>query len=156
METVIRINDNEVTVNGRVYKAVNKPEQIYLCGLWWDTENLTDEYCNFHEANGRAVLAGKRLPTKEEFQKLNKLPRMSDEEKGGVWFAEDENDLKNPDKSLFLPAGRSTMIGHYWSSTPYNENEERGWYLFFGGYNMYVCTNYDWNTNRFKVRCVNK
>jgi hypothetical protein len=158
---VVRINDNEITVDGVVYQRVTKPNQIYLCGLWWDTENLTDEYCNFYEANGRAAVAGKRLPTKEEFKKLSELPRIWDYD--GLWFAEDKKDLKNPNKSLFLPAVGYRYLdgtvhykdsgGYYWSSTPFDTLY--GYNLRF--FNGYVGLSNDINCNySFAVRCVRK
>jgi uncharacterized protein (TIGR02145 family) len=161
-ETVVRINDNEITVDGVVYQRVTKPEQIYLCGLWWDVENLTDEYCNFYEANGRAVLVGKRLPTVKEFEQLSELPRIWDEERNGMWFAEDEKDLKNPDKSLFFPAAgyrsysngqvlNQGSSGFYWSSTALNGSN--GYNLRFYSSGVYP-SNYNGYAYGFAVRCV--
>jgi uncharacterized protein (TIGR02145 family) len=146
-------------------KTVKIPGQIFLCGLWWDTENLTDGYCNFYEAVGRAYAEGKRLPTKEEFERLSRLPHVWDEERKGMWFAEDESDLKNPVKSLLFPAmGYQNLYngirgnisfydtdGYYWSSTLFGENSAN--YLYF--YDIGVSMQSDnCCTHNLSIRCV--
>jgi hypothetical protein len=140
-----------------------KPEQIYLCGLWWDTENITDDYYTFDEANKIAEDNGKRLPTKEEFQKLSKLPHVWDDECKGMWFAEDEKDLKNPVKSLFLPAAgcclsyggvvNHSLVGYYWSCTPI---DGIGWYHASFNRGTVYPYNDNYYTSNYTIRCVRK
>lgn len=81
---------------------------VELNGLLWDTENLSvndKTHFTYEEAKAEAAKLGKRLPTKNEFEELLKLPHVFDEEKHGVWFAKNQEDLKS-DKSLFLTAYR--------------------------------------------------
>lgn len=105
---------------------------IVLNGLAWDTENLVIDgktHFTYEEAKAEVAKLGKRLPTKNEFEELLKLPHVFDEEKHGMWFAKNQEDLKS-DKSLFLPAAGFTHIslcyisdvdenGCYWSDTLY-------------------------------------
>ena len=105
---------------------------IVLNGLEWDTENLVIDgktHFTYEEAKAEVAKLGKRLPTKNEFEELLKLPHVFDEEKHGMWFAKNQEDLKS-DKSLFLPAAGFTHIslcyisdigenGCYWSDTLY-------------------------------------
>ena len=136
---------------------------IELNGLLWDTENLSvdgNTYFTYQEAMKEASKRNKRLPTKEEFDSLLKLPHEFDSDKYGMWFAKNQEDLKS-DKSLFLPAagnryyGSTSMYnvgsnGYYWSATP---NGTTGAYsLDFGS-----TTATTYNGNRyygFTVRCV--
>ena len=103
---------------------------IVLNGLEWDTENLVIDgktHFAYEEAKTEAAKQGKRLPTKSEFEALFQLHHVFDEEKYGMWFAENQADLKS-DKSLFLPAAGFTHVslcyisdvgenGCYWSDT---------------------------------------
>lgn len=105
---------------------------IVLNGLAWDTENLVIDgktHFTYEDAKAEAAKRGKRLPTKNEFEALLQLPHVFDEEKHGMWFSENQVDLKS-DKSLFLPAAGFTHIslcyisdvgenGCYWSDTSY-------------------------------------
>ena len=105
---------------------------IVLNGLAWDTENLVIDgktHFTYEDAKAEAAKRGKRLPTKNEFEALLQLYHVFDEEKYGMWFAENQTDLKS-DKSLFLPAAGFTHIslcyisdvgenGCYWSDTSY-------------------------------------
>ena len=105
---------------------------IVLNGLEWDTENLViDDKTHFayEEAKTEAAKLGKRLPTKSEFEALLQLHHVFDEEKHGMWFAENQADLKSS-KSLFLPAAGFSHVsldyisdvgenGCYWSDTSY-------------------------------------
>jgi hypothetical protein len=138
---------------------------ITLIGLEWDKENLANGYYTFDEANKLAKNNRKRLPTKREIKKLSELPHVWDEERKGMWFAEDEKNLKNPDKSLFFPADGHRdyswdhivhyrgMSGYYWSSTPWNS---------IIGHSLYFTSNYVHTTSNaydiygFNVRCVRK
>jgi uncharacterized protein (TIGR02145 family) len=135
---------------------------VTLIGLEWDKENIDGHYY-FHEANKVAEDNGKRLPTKEEFEKLSKLPRIWDEERNGMWFAEKKKDLKNPDKSLFLPVTGyrnnsdgdiyNEMIGYYWSSTA--RNDVYGYNIGFNAGDVSPSGN-SYYTYGFCVRCVSK
>ena len=85
---------------------------IVLNGLEWDTENLVIDgktHFAYEEAKTEAAKLGKRLPTKSEFEALLQLHHVFDEEKHGMWFAENKSDLKS-DKSLFLPAAGCTHV----------------------------------------------
>jgi hypothetical protein len=116
--------------------------QIRLFGTLWDTENIDDGYYTYDDAIALAKANGKRLPTAEEWGKLSECPRAVEYLNGptsssgmirGMWFAEKVEDLKNPEKSLFLPAkgiyldGTETLKneapffnfdGHYWAFDP--------------------------------------
>ena len=120
-------------------------DTIVLNGLAWDTENLVingKTHFAYEEAKAEAAKLGKRLPTKSEFEALLQLNHVFDEEKHGMWFAENQADLKS-DKSLFLKAagcidddraglyGVSTY-GYYWSNTGSESNRWHGYYLYFG------------------------
>ena len=137
---------------------------IELNGLLWDTENLKigdKNYFTYEEAKIEAAKSGKRLPTKEEFDSLLKLPHEFDLNKRGMWFAKNQSDLKS-DKSLFLPASGFTYFklnsikrisdnGYYWSDTLYKHTEAYG--LSFSKLNSAVVCMYVQNYI-FTVRCV--
>ncbi len=162
MKTII-IDDNTVSVDGVLYerKAVEFPEFILLNGIKWETKNIED-YHNFYEANGIAAVNGKRLPTKEEFEQLNSCFKVWDSNLTGYWFAECKADLKNPFKSLFLPAAgyryyftgsvyNQGSYGYYWSSTAYSGT--LGHSLYFN--DAYVGpVNYGSYAYGFAIRCV--
>ena len=110
---------------------------IVLNGLEWDTENLVIDgksHFTYEEAKTEAAKLGKRLPTKSEFDALLQLHHVFDKEKHGMWFAENQADLKS-EKSLFLPAAGFTRVsylsfidnigrnGFYWSETLYKHTE---------------------------------
>ena len=81
-------------------------DTIILNGLAWDKENLSVDgniYFTYQEAKIEAAKLGKRLPTKEEFEELLKLPRTWDLANGGLLVAEKSNDLKT-NNSLFFKA----------------------------------------------------
>ena len=117
---------------------------VKLNGLVWDTENLSingKTHFTFKEAKAEVDKLGKRLPTKYEFDSLLQLPHVFDEEKHGMWFSENQVDLKS-DKSLFLPAAGFTHVslcylnyigehGFYWSDTLYYLNTKEVYRLNF-------------------------
>ena len=152
--------------------SVPDPESdsIELCGLLWDTENLSiggyekdgRRYHTWEEAMDAAKSVGKRLPTREEWKALCNLGSTWDDERKGRWFGGNhDSDHKG---SLFLPAaglryGNSGEVagtssdGYYWSSSPYYGGSYNAGGLYF--YSGYVYPLY--NTNRafgFSVRCV--
>ena len=120
-------------------------DTIELNGLAWDKENLSvdgNTHFTYQEAKIEAAKLGKRLPTKEEFDSLLKLPHEFDLDKRGMWFAEKLDDLKT-DKSLFLKATGCigddgdglygvSIYGYYWSNTGSESNRWHGYYLYFG------------------------
>ena len=120
-------------------------DTIELNGLAWDKKNLSVDgniYFTYQEAINKASKLGKRLPTKEEFDSLLKLPHEFDLDKRGMWFAEKLDDLKT-DKSLFLKATGCigddgdglygvSIYGYYWSNTGSESNRWHGYYLYFG------------------------
>ncbi len=100
---------------------------MVLIGIDWDTSNIAD-YASQDELTPLLQRTGRRLPTIGEMRKLRTLPWIWDDNLRGCWIAEREIDLKNPDRSLFLPAmGFQTdatgeiqslgEFGHYWSQT---------------------------------------
>ena len=120
-------------------------DTIVLNGIALDKENLSVDgniYFTYQEAINKASKLGKRLPTKEEFDSLLKLPHEFDLDKRGMWFAEKLDDLKT-DKSLFLKATGCigddgdglygvSIYGYYWSNTGSESNRWHGYYLYFG------------------------
>ena len=73
-------------------------DTITLNGLAWDKENISVDgniYFTYQEAKIEAAKLGKRLPTKEEFEALLKLPRNWDLINGGLLVAEKSDDLNN-------------------------------------------------------------
>ena len=136
---------------------------VVINGLKWDTENLvSNEKTHFRheEALKLAEDCGKRLPTKNEFEELLRLPHAWDDSKRGIWFAEHWEDLMS-DRSLFLPAaggrylGRTTlygvgMDGNYWSATP--NDTTSACYMYLYSSNIYMYNNY--RNYGFSVRCV--
>ena len=137
---------------------------IILNDLAWDTENLSvngKTHFTYDEAKTEAAKLGKRLPTKNEFYKLLQLHNVFDQEKHGMWFAENQDDLKS-DKSLFLPAAGFTHVslhsindvdksGLYWSDTLYlyNEAYRLNFNKMNSGYMYMLDKNYS-----YTVRCV--
>ena len=138
---------------------------IVLNGLEWDTENLVIDdktHFSYEEAKTEVVKLGKRLPTKSEFEALLQLHHVFDEEKHGMWFAENKSDLKS-DKSLFLPAAGFTHVslcyisdigenGCYWSDTLYLQTKS-AYRLNFNksnNGNMYILD----GRYSYTVRCV--
>ena len=137
---------------------------IELNGLLWDTENLNingKTHFTYEDAKAEAAKLDKRLPTKDEFEALLQLPHVFDQEKHGMWFAKNKEDLKSY-KSLFLPASGFTYFtlnsikrisdnGYYWSNTLYKHIESYG--LSFSKLNSAVVYMYD-QSYIFTVRCV--
>jgi hypothetical protein len=112
-----------VTVTDEIrFQEFIEMETVTVIGLEWDKEDIDGDH-TFEQANVVAHALGRRLPTKEEFEKLSKLPHVWDYERNGMWFAEDENDLKNPDKSLFFSVYNNNTFkrGYYWSRTAGSE-----------------------------------
>jgi hypothetical protein len=81
---------------------------INLAGVEWLTENLTDkdgnDYVTYETAVNLVEELGFALPSEKAMWDLMRLPSMWDAELKGRWFADTEDDLKNPNMSLFLPA----------------------------------------------------
>ena len=144
--------------------------EIELCGLLWDTENLTiggyakdgHHYYTWHEAMEAAWSVGKRLPTREEFRVLCNLNSTWDAERKGRWFGGNhDSDHKG---SLFLPAAglrsnssgelaNTSSYGYYWSSSPYyGGNYYAGYLTFSSGYVNPL--SYNGRALGFSVRCV--
>jgi len=138
---------------------------IVLNGLEWDTENLVIDdktHFSYEEAKTEVAKLGKRLPTKSEFEALLQLHHVFDEEKYGMWFAKNQNDLKS-DKSLFLPAAGFTHVslcyisdvgenGCYWSDTSYLQTKSAYRLNFnkINNGNMYMLD----GKYSYTVRCV--
>ena len=149
-------------------------DSIELCGLLWDTENLTiggykkdgHHYYTWEDAMDAAKSVGKRLPTRKEWKALCDLGSTWDDELKGRWFGGNhDTDHKG---SLFLPAAGfgysndlgycaklagTSLTGYYWSSSPnYGGNNYAGYLYFYSGN-----VNPLGNNNRasgFSVRCV--
>lgn len=152
--------------------SVSDPESdsIELCGLLWDTENLTvggykkngRHYYTWHEAMEAARSVGKRLPTREEWETLCDLGSTWDDELKGRWFGGNhDSDHKG---SLFLPAAGlrgsnsgelaySSSYGFYWASSPdYGGNNSAG-NLYLGPGNVSPI-HFSNRAYGFSVRCV--
>lgn len=139
---------------------------IVLNGLEWDTENLVIDgktHFAYEEAKTEAAKLGKRLPTKNEFEALLQLSHIFDYEKRGMWFAENQTDLKS-NKSLFLPAAGFTYIslsyisnigenGYYWSDTLYYLNTKEAFRLNFNKINKGNTCVLD-KDYMYTIRCV--
>lgn len=129
--------------------------QVKINGLLWDTENLVIDgktHFTYEEALREAKSAGKRLPTKKEFEELLKL---------GYRFSKSDKGLYVADNKLFFPAAGfrddsdgslagSGSYGYVWSSTP--NGASNAYYLYFYASDAYVSI-YD-RTYGFSVRCV--
>ena len=162
----IDIAKEEFELQQDVVRRDAPSDSIELCGLLWDTENLTiggyekdgHHYYIWHEAMEAARSVGKRLPTREEWEALCDLGSTWDDERKGRWFGGNhDSDHKG---SLFLPAaglrgsnsGESSN-GYYWSSSPnYGGNGNAG-NLNFGSGSVSPLNNYN-RANGFSVRCV--
>ena len=149
-------------------------DSIELCGLLWDTENLTiggyekngHHYYTWEDAMDAAKSVGKRLPTGDEWKALCDLGSTWDDERKGRWFGGNhDSDHKG---SLFLPiAGlssskglgyRTKMIGtstggYYWSSSPYYGNNNYAGNLYFTSGYVFP-QDKSIRTFSFSVRCV--
>ena len=155
-------------------KKESTPEGVFVANLWWDKANLDSGYYTFDEANALAAAYGKRLPTIEEFKLLCQKPQRWDTERRGKWFAENEVDLGNPEKALFLPAAGSRspwynegalsgqgVFGYYWSSMEKDSIEGyQACYVYYCGFYLDSIESI-WGINADKavsssVRCVAK
>ena len=136
-------------------------DTITLNGLAWDKENLEvngQTHFTYKEAKKEAAKLGKRLPTKEEFEELLKLPRTWDLTNNGLLVAEKSDDLKT-NNSLFLKALGYISCGSlysdygsggYWSSS--RDNRAFAFYLSF--YNSFIRMNRIIPSLKFTIRCV--
>ena len=136
-------------------------DTITLNGLAWDKENLSvngNTYFTYQEAKIEAAKLGKRLPTKEEFEELLKLPRNWDLTNGGLLVAEKSDDLKT-NNSLFFKALGYVICGSlqsdygsggYWSSS----RDNRAFAFYLGFYNSFIRMHRIMLSLKFTVRCV--
>ncbi len=136
-------------------------DTIILNGLAWDKENLSvngNTYFTYQEAKIEAAKLGKRLPTKEEFEALLKLPRNWDLINGGLLVAEKSDDLKT-NNSLFFKALGYVLCGSlqsdygsggYWSSS----RDNRAFAFYLGFYNSFIRMHRIMLSLKFTVRCV--
>ena len=134
---------------------------ILLNNIIWDKENLSvdgNTYFTYQEAKIEAAKLGKRLPTKEEFEELLKLPRNWDLANGGLLVAEKSDDLKT-NNSLFFKALGYVLCGSlqsdygsggYWSSS----RDNRAFAFYLGFYNSFIRMNRIIPSLKFTVRCV--
>ena len=134
---------------------------ILLNNIIWDKENLSVDgniYFTYQEAKIEASKLGKRLPTKEEFEELLKLPRTWDLTNGGLLVAEKSDDLKT-NNSLFFKALGYVLCGSlqsdygsggYWSSS----RDNRAFAFYLGFYNSFIRMNRIIPSFKFTVRCV--
>ena len=166
----IDIAKEESELQQDVVRGDAPSDSIELCGLLWDTENLTiggyekdgHHYYTWQEAIDAARSVGKRLPTREELKALCDLGSTWDDERKGRWFGGNhDSDHKG---SLFLPAAGlrnnnsgelagASSNGYYWSSSPYYGGNSYAGSLYFYSGHVYPLL----NSNRaygFSVRCV--
>ena len=134
---------------------------ILLNNIIWDKENLSVDgniYFTYQEAIKEASKLGKRLPTKDEFEALLKLPRNWDLTNNGLLVAEKSDDLKT-NNSLFFKALGYVLCGSlqsdygsggYWSSS----RDNRAFAFYLGFYNSFIRMNRIIPSLKFTVRCV--
>ena len=134
---------------------------IVLNGLAWDKENLSvngNSYFTYQEAVKEASKLGKRLPTKEEFEELLKLPHVWDLKNNGLLVAEKSDDLKTNNSLFFKALGYilwgSLQLDHgsggYWSSS----RDNRAFAFYLGFYDSFIRMNKIIPNLKFTVRCV--
>ena len=134
---------------------------ILLNNIIWDKENLSvdgNTYFTYQEAKIEAAKLGKRLPTKEEFEALLKLPRNWDLTNGGLLVAEKSDDLKTNNSLFFKALGYISCgslysdygSGGYWSSS----RDNRAFAFYLGFYNSFIRMNRIIPSLKFTVRCV--
>lgn len=96
-----------------------------LIGIDWDIENALN-HCNFAKAESRASEFGKRIPTKEEWDRLLQLPHYWSYRRKGMVFGKHRWQLWK--RGLYLPASGFIhasscslfmvgILGSFWSST---------------------------------------
>ena len=149
-------------------------DSIELCGLLWDTENLTiggykkdgHHYYTWEDAMDAAKYVGKRLPTRKEWKALCDLGSTWDDELKGRWFGGNhDTDHKG---SLFLPAAGfgysndlgycaklagTSLTGYYWSSSMDDERGDYAGSLHLGSIGVSPLE-INLITLGFSVRCV--
>lgn len=149
-------------------------DSIELCGLLWDTENLTiggykkdgHHYYTWEDAMDAAKSVGKRLPTRKEWKALCDLGSTWDDELKGRWFGGNhDTDHKG---SLFLPAAGfgysndlgycaklagTSLTGYYWSSSMDDEIGDYAGSLHLGSIGVSPLE-INLITLGFSVRCV--
>lgn len=149
-------------------------DSIELCGLLWDTENLTiggykkngHHYYTWEDAMDAAKSVGKRLPTRKEWKALCDLGSTWDDELKGHWFGGNhDTDHKG---SLFLPAAGfgyyndlgycaklagTSLTGYYWSSSMDDERGDYAGSLHLGSIGVSPLE-INLITLGFSVRCV--
>ncbi len=128
---------------------------VYVAGIYWYKNNITSNYLNFDQAQSIALASGGKCPTLEEFTALNNVYYKWDNVSKGMWYADFESDLGDPNKSVFFPAlglsgGGSGLWGYYWSSS---QTGKLGYFLnFYDGYSS--PDNAGGKMNAFSVRLV--
>lgn len=149
-------------------------DSIELCGLLWDTENLTiggykkngHHYYTWEDAMDAAKSVRKRLPTRKEWKALCDLGSTWDDELKGRWFGGNhDTDHKG---SLFLPAAGfgysndlgycaklagTSLTGYYWSSSMDDERGDYAGSLHLGSIGVSPLE-INLITLGFSVRCV--
>lgn len=135
-------------------------DTIVLNGLTLDKENLSIDgniYFTYQDAKIESAKLGKRLPTKEEFEELLKLPRTWDLTNGGILVAEKSNDLKTNNSLFFKPLGYIVCgslhsdygSGGYWSSS----RDNRAFAFYLGFYNSFISINSIIHYTKFEIYC---
>lgn len=92
-------------------------DYVILNGLKWDMSNFKYgdiSHFTHKDAMNEASIRNRRLPTPDEFRRLNELHYLYDKDSLGIWYANDVRDLKTS-YSLFLPSGGYCSPG---STTP--------------------------------------
>ena len=136
-------------------------DTIVLNGLAWDKENLSVDgniYFTYQEAKIESAKLGKRIPTKEEFEALLKLPHVWDLTNNGLLVAEKSDDLKTNNSLFFKALGyifcgslqSDYGSGGYWSSS----RDNRAFAFYLGFYNSFIRMHRIIPSLKFTVRCV--
>ena len=122
------IDGNNVALSTKVERP--KSFMVEFAGLLWDKDNIEINGQRHFDQPVAAQIAsdfGKRLPTPAEIEFAITKPWLWDYVNYGLWLADNITDLKDPEKSIFLPAwgygslqgvymGQSTYYGYIWSS----------------------------------------
>ena len=170
----IDIAKEEFELQQDVVRRDAPSDSIELCGLLWDTENLTiggykkdgHHYYTWEDAMDAAKSVGKRLPTRKEWKALCDLGSTWDDELKGRWFGGNhDTDHKG---SLFLPAAGfgysndlgycaklagTSLTGYYWSSSMDDERGDYAGSLHLGSIGVSPLE-INLITLGFSVRCV--
>jgi uncharacterized protein (TIGR02145 family) len=141
-------------------------EYADINGIFLKRENETLRYCE-HFAQEEALRlfedSEKRLPAKEEWDRMLEPGITWDTEKKGIWIGRSHELMRETGHSTFLPAAGCRYIsvgelyyrgsyGYYWSSTVHGSNNGRHVYFSSG----YRDAKSNLRSQGFSVRCIKR